>query len=123
MAKNEITLTPNYDRMFATMIQEARNQGEASWLVREFGPPARRAEVLRAVQRFLAPLAIAANCMTTREMVEQFRDTIATLNTGVDKLAGELESEPTEDDCDCADRSWYGDVHDSACPLAGRERE
>jgi hypothetical protein len=22
--------------------------------------------------------------------------------------------------CDCADRSWYGEVHDSACALAGQ---
>lgn len=27
------------------------------------------------------------------------------------------------DDCDCDDRSWHGDVHDSACPLAGLNRE
>lgn len=27
-----------------------------------------------------------------------------------------------EEDCDCADRSWYGPQHDSACPLAGRDR-
>lgn len=26
-------------------------------------------------------------------------------------------------DCDCDDRSWHGDVHDSACPLAGLNRE
>jgi hypothetical protein len=23
-------------------------------------------------------------------------------------------------ECDCADRSWYGKEHDSACPLAGQ---
>lgn len=26
------------------------------------------------------------------------------------------------DDCDCDDRSWHGDQHDSACPLAGQDR-
>lgn len=27
--------------------------------------------------------------------------------------------EPQEE-CDCAERSWYGKEHDSACPLAGQ---
>lgn len=27
------------------------------------------------------------------------------------------------DDCDCDDRSWHGPQHDSACPLAGLDRE
>ena len=31
------------------------------------------------------------------------------------------EDEPEE--CDCADRSWYGEHHDSACPLAGTPRD
>lgn len=26
------------------------------------------------------------------------------------------------DSCDCAHRSWYGENHDSACPLAGKAR-
>lgn len=26
---------------------------------------------------------------------------------------------PSEEDCDCADRSWYGPEHDSACPCSG----
>lgn len=30
--------------------------------------------------------------------------------------------EPSEEDCDCNDRSWYGENHDSACPLAGQAR-
>lgn len=29
----------------------------------------------------------------------------------------------TIDVCDCADRSWYGKEHDSACPYAGQPRE
>lgn len=35
----------------------------------------------------------------------------------------EAEDEPSEDDCDCNERSWYGDWHDSACPLAGKPRK
>ena len=31
--------------------------------------------------------------------------------------------EPTEDDCDCDERSWYGSLHDSDCPLAGKPRQ
>lgn len=34
----------------------------------------------------------------------------------------ERSPDPDEDDCDCLDRSWYGSVHDSACPLAGKTR-
>jgi hypothetical protein len=30
------------------------------------------------------------------------------------------EVEANEQECDCADRSWYGKEHDSACPLAGQ---
>lgn len=32
-------------------------------------------------------------------------------------------ADPIEEDCDCADRSWYGTFHDSACPLAGKVRK
>jgi hypothetical protein len=34
------------------------------------------------------------------------------------------DTEPTRGDmeCDCADRSWYGPEHDSACPFAGQLR-
>ena len=28
-----------------------------------------------------------------------------------------------EDDCDCNERSCYGSVHDTACALAGKQRE
>ena len=34
----------------------------------------------------------------------------------------EGEEDFDEDDCDCLDRSWYGDWHDTACKLAGRPR-
>ena len=35
-----------------------------------------------------------------------------------DALAAELQEEDQED-CDCADRSWYGSEHDTVCPLTG----
>ena len=38
---------------------------------------------------------------------------------GVLFLEWEDVAEPTED-CTCQERSWYGSVHDSACPLAGK---
>lgn len=36
----------------------------------------------------------------------------------------EVESDDDEDssECDCGDRSWYGQVHDTACPLAGQPK-
>lgn len=87
-----VDLTPNFDKIFRQMIQEARNQGEASAIV--YGIPAtKRVEVLRAIQRFLAPLAIAANCMTNAEMVEQFRDAITAINAGIDTRASEMENQ------------------------------
>lgn len=37
------------------------------------------------------------------------------------EILGAMEGpEPDEDDCDCADRSWYGPQHDTACPLYGK---
>ena len=33
-----------------------------------------------------------------------------------------IDDENEADQCDCNDRSWYGDWHDSACPLAGKPR-
>jgi hypothetical protein len=53
--------------------------------------------VLRAVQRWLWPLSMAAQCMTTREAVEEYREAINQLLTGVDRYAGELENELAED--------------------------
>lgn len=33
-----------------------------------------------------------------------------------------LDEDTDPDDCTCADRSWYGPEHDSACPHAGESR-
>jgi hypothetical protein len=45
-------------------------------------------------------------------------DNYITGHYGEDQFRGDV----TEEDCDCADRSWYGEEHDSACPLAGQPR-
>lgn len=89
----EIVLTPNYSNIFRQMIQEARNQGEASSIFRDVRPKAAQVEALRAVQRFLAPLAIAAACMTSTAEVEQLRDALCTINTGIDTRANEMENQ------------------------------
>lgn len=34
-----------------------------------------------------------------------------------DNLGTLWAREMTEEDCDCEDRGWYGDGHDSECPL------
>jgi hypothetical protein len=50
-------------------------------------------------------------------------DNYITGHYGEDQFRGEEECEEfTEEDCDCSDRSWYGEEHDSACPLAGQLR-
>jgi hypothetical protein len=48
--------------------------------------------------------------------------TVEDLKAEQDEDEDEDEDDDDEDDCTCADRSWYGPEHDSACPLAGRPR-
>jgi len=111
--------------MFRTMSREAASQGEARSIFRDL-PGEHRATALRAVQRFLAPLSIAACSMTSVAEVEEFRTILSDMLKGIDTTAAQMEAEAepelTEDDCDCHERSWYGPVHDTACPLAGRPR-
>ena len=42
-----------------------------------------------------------------------------------DRIDAEAKQQPKShsadlEECDCAERSWYGKEHDSACPLAGQ---
>lgn len=39
-------------------------------------------------------------------------------HSALHRLVGALGVDPMPD-CDCDDRSWYGDEHDSACPVTG----
>lgn len=93
---SEIQLTPNYANIFRQMLNEAKNQSDPYCL---FSLPARdRAEALRAVQRFLAPLNIAAQCMTDVAAVETYREALAGIVSGINLAAGEIEEAVAEDD-------------------------
>lgn len=86
-----IVLTPNYERMFKTMLHQAVIQSEARTLFDSLGTVRQTAKALRAVQRFLAPLNIACQCMTNREAVERFREALNQIVQDIDKTAGERE--------------------------------
>jgi hypothetical protein len=86
----EIVLTPAYDHIFRTMLREALNQSDALSLF-DCLPFDLQAQALRAVQRFLAPLNIAAQCMTTKEAVEEFREAFSRIVVDIDKTAAGKE--------------------------------
>jgi len=43
----------------------------------------------------------------------------ALTNKEIDALCERINFSP-EAECDCDDRSWHGEEHDSACPLTGK---
>lgn len=61
----------------------------------------------RSARGAAAPIQIAITVDDARRLAEE-------LTALVEKL-----SPAEEPECDCADRSWYGDYHDSACPCEG----
>ena len=93
MSTREIVLTPNYEHMFAMMLREAKMHAEAQTMFDCLDTVRTRklAVALRAVQRFLAPLNIACQCMTNREAVDQFREALNQIVQDIDKTAGEWE--------------------------------
>lgn len=90
--EREIVLTPAFEHIFLTMLREARFRADASTMFDCYSD-AREANLLRAVQNFLAPLNIAAQCMASKEAVEQFRETINQIVQDIDKTASALEAE------------------------------
>lgn len=58
---------------------------------------------------------IAAGDMSPESMVHRAKQAI-----GMEPP--DEEDDDVEEECDCADRSWRGRKHDSACPLAGEDR-
>lgn len=91
--ETEIVLTPNYDHIFRTMLREAQIRAKADTMFDCYSD-SREADLLRAVQGFLAPLNIAAQCMTDREAVEKFREALNAIVQDIDKTASALENEP-----------------------------
>jgi len=92
----EINLMPDFARMFQLMLREVVNQGKAEYvfdcLPSDLQPPA-----LRSIQRFLAPLNIAAHSMTSAEAVQQFRDTLNRIVRDIDQTAAEMERDLEKD--------------------------
>jgi hypothetical protein len=87
----EFNIEPNYDHIFRTMLAEARTQGDPEILFSQMSDQ-RELEALRAVQRFLAPLAIAANAMHSGAMVEQFREAITEISVRVAGAVTKMEA-------------------------------
>lgn len=94
--ENEIVLTPDYAHMFKTMMHAALNQSEAASLFYCL-PFDLQAQALRAVQRFLAPLNIACQCMTDKHAVELFRESLNQIVQDIDKTASAMEQAQEED--------------------------
>jgi hypothetical protein len=94
-----IQLTPNYERMFRQMLRETRNQGDARTM---FTPSAddRRAELLRDVQRWFAPLTIAANSATTVDAINELRAAMSDMLSAIDQEAARLERGVEDDPTD-----------------------
>jgi hypothetical protein len=80
----EIELTPNFDRLFATFTREMGIQAE------HLGGQ----HTLRDVHGLLVAINVAAQSMTTKEAVEQFRETMMLVCEAVDRAAGALETQP-----------------------------
>jgi len=72
--EKEIVVTPAFDHLFHTMIEEA------------------------IIQRFLAPLNFAAHCFTKRGEIERFREVRSQVVQDIDKTAAQLEADLAEVD-------------------------
>ena len=94
---NQIVLTPNYEGLFKVMLDQAILLADASTLLYPLLADERRGESLRAIQSFLAPLNIAAQCMTTAPAVEKFREALNRIVQDIDRTAGQLEAERDAD--------------------------
>ena len=86
-----IELIPNYQSMFRTMIHDAKIQSNVGHMMQQILPKGDRAELLRELQRWFAPLTIAANCATTLEAVNELRSTMAEILAAIDQEAARQE--------------------------------
>ena len=82
----------NFKGIFKGMLAEARSQGVARRLFGSLSDED-RAQALREVQRFFAPLAVAAQAMTSVEEVEQLREAMADIIADINKTASEIEND------------------------------
>lgn len=86
----EFNIEPNYDHIFRTMLAEARTQSDPEMFSQ--ADVTDEVEALRVVQRFLAPLAIAANAMHSAAMVKEFREAITEISGRIANAVTESEA-------------------------------
>ena len=86
----KLDITPNYKAIFERMLGEARHFGNGSKLFASWSY-AREAEALRAIQRFLAPLNVALNAMSSQEDLEALKAALGEIVVSIDQAAREAE--------------------------------
>jgi len=91
-AKKGLEIKPDFAAMFRTMIEDAGRQG-VGLLFARLTDRAMRAEALRDVQRWFAPLTIAANAASNPAEMERLRDVMAAILSEIDQTAYRIESE------------------------------
>ena len=90
-----IDLTPNYKAIFAGMLHEAKIQAKASRMFEDATDKGVDG-LLRCVQRWFAPLAIAINAASSVADIEQVRGVMADILSDIDRTAAAIEND--EDD-------------------------
>jgi len=95
-----IEITPNYANMFRMMLQQVRTQSNVRCMFGGIQAEVDRAELLREVQGWFAPLTIAANCATNVAAIEELRGAMTELLAGINTEAARLENNVAEDAAD-----------------------
>jgi hypothetical protein len=85
-----IEIIPDYANLFRMMLRDAKMQANMRTMFARSDDD--RAELLREVQRWFAPLTIAANCATTRDAIGELREAMSDMLAALDKEARRLES-------------------------------
>ena len=97
--EKKIVVTPAFDHLFHTMIEEARNQGKAKDMFDAL--PADLEPVgLRIIQRFRRRSTLRHNASPKRGEIEQFRAVLSQIVHDIDKTAAQLEPDLAEADLD-----------------------
>ena len=87
-----IDVTPDYKAIFARMLAEAAIFGKGNKLFKTYDSKW-RAESLREVQRFIAPLNVALNAITSAEELERLREVTGQIVDSIDRAAQQAEEQ------------------------------
>lgn len=93
-------LIPDYKRIFQGMLRDAKMQGRARDMFSGHAwadPAETRAELLRELQRWFAPLTIATNCATTVDAINELREVMTDMLGAIDQEAARLERGADDD--------------------------